>query len=234
MLFPGHRPRRTGSLRDYQHFINMRVWPRSWEGVTLLRGMEADVRTLEGAALRPGTSRSRRTSRAGPCGASPRSTIAPQPAATTSSRASTTRASPTARSLAQTTEMYLGALARSPRCWCSATRGGRACPSTCGRSWARRRASGKLIEINEHSLDTRGREGRTWASCAEIARACAELGCQIAVNTDAHVCCDVGRFSLGALHARGDRLPAGARGHPLRGGVPRRHARGGPLEAPGL
>ena len=47
MLFPGASLAAV-DFRDYQYFVNMRIWPRSWEGVTLLRGMEADIRTLDG------------------------------------------------------------------------------------------------------------------------------------------------------------------------------------------
>ena len=35
-------------LWDYQFFINQSVWPRNWMGVTLLRGMEADIVDIQG------------------------------------------------------------------------------------------------------------------------------------------------------------------------------------------
>ena len=51
---------------------------------------------------------------------------------------------------------------------------------------------GKLIEINVHSLEFK-REAVT-TSCRKVAETCAELGCKIAVNTDAHICCSIGKF----------------------------------------
>ena len=192
MLFP-NTDLSHGSLRDYQHFINMRVWPRSWEGVTLLRGMEADVRTLEGRlfgqdieVVEDITGRPVRRV----------STLYDRAAAGCDYVIASVHYKNFADGapLAQTTEMYLGALAQ-PKVLMLGHTGRAGVPFDVREVVGEAARRGKLIEINEHSLDTRGREGRTWASCAEIARACAELGCQIAVNTDAHVCCDVGRFS---------------------------------------
>ena len=42
MLFP------TRDLRNYQYFVNLGCWPRSWHGLTLLRGVEADIVDLDG------------------------------------------------------------------------------------------------------------------------------------------------------------------------------------------
>ena len=191
MLFP-NTDLAHGSLRDYQHFINMRVWPSSWEGVTLLRGMEADVRTLDGRLFGQDievtediTGRSVRRV----------STLYDRAAAGCDYVIASVHYKNFAdgASLAQTTEMYLGALAQ-PKVLMLGHTGRAGVPFDVREVVGEAARRGKLIEINEHSLDTRGREGRTWASCAEIARACAELGCQVAVNTDAHVCCDVGRF----------------------------------------
>ena len=47
MLFPG-ADLTHADLRDYQYFINTTTWPRTWEGVRLLHGAEADIRTLDG------------------------------------------------------------------------------------------------------------------------------------------------------------------------------------------
>ena len=30
-------------LRNYQHFLNFEVWPRTWHGVRLMHGCEADI-----------------------------------------------------------------------------------------------------------------------------------------------------------------------------------------------
>ena len=36
-------------VRNFQYFINMGIWPRGWQGVTLLHGCEADVEGLDGS-----------------------------------------------------------------------------------------------------------------------------------------------------------------------------------------
>ncbi len=36
-------------LRNFQYLINMGVWPRTWHGVTVLHGCEADVVSLDGS-----------------------------------------------------------------------------------------------------------------------------------------------------------------------------------------
>ena len=191
MLFPG-TDLEHAALRDYQHFINMRVWPRSWEGVMLLRGMEADIRGLKGELFGQGievaediTGRPVRRV----------STLYDRAAAGCDYVIASVHYKNFAdgASVTQTTEMYLGALPQ-PKVLALGHTGRAGVPFDVRAVVGEAARLGKLIEINEHSLDTRGREGRTWESCAEIARACAELGCQVAVNTDAHVCCDVGRF----------------------------------------
>ena len=35
-------------LRNFQYFINMGIWPRTWHGVTVLRGCEVDIVGLRG------------------------------------------------------------------------------------------------------------------------------------------------------------------------------------------
>lgn len=191
MLFP-NTDLTHASLRDYQHFVNMRIWPRAWEGVTLLRGMEADVRTLEGRLFGQDIEVSeditgRATRRA--------STLYDRASAGCDYVIASVHYKEFAAgaSLSQTTEMYLGALAQ-PKVLILGHTGRAGVPFDVREVVGEAARRGKLIEINEHSLDTRGREGRTWAACTEIARACAELGCQVAVNTDAHICSDVGRF----------------------------------------
>lgn len=42
MLFP------TAHIRNFQYFLNMDVWPRVYDGVVLLRGAEADIVDLDG------------------------------------------------------------------------------------------------------------------------------------------------------------------------------------------
>ena len=189
MLFPG-TDLEHASLRDYQHFINMGVWPRSWEGVTLLRGMEADIRGLKGELFGQGievtediTGRPVRRV----------STLYDRAAAGCDYVIASVHYKNFAdgASIAQTTEMYLGALSQ-PKVLVLGHTGRAGVPFDVREVVGEAARLGKLIEINEHSLDTRGRGGRTWESCAEIARTCAELGCQIVISSDAHICAGVG------------------------------------------
>ena len=36
------------TIKNFQFFINQRIWPREWDGVTLLRGAEVDIVDLDG------------------------------------------------------------------------------------------------------------------------------------------------------------------------------------------
>ena len=189
MLFPGAGLTHA-DLRDYQHFLNMTVWPRTWEGVRLLRGAEADIRTLDGrlygqdivvrdditgGALRAETTLYDHVA----CGCD-------YVIASVHYRAFAREAS-----VDQATEMYLGALAQ-PKVLVLGHAGRAGVPFDVAEVVGEAARRGKLVEINAHSLASRRREGRTWQTCRKIAEACAELGCQVAVNSDAHICCDVG------------------------------------------
>lgn len=190
MLFPNTDLMR-GSLRDYQHFINMGVWPRVWEGVRLLHGMEADIRTLDGRLFgqdvpadvsivgrpyrRPASLFERALENCDYVIASVHYKDFAEDA-----------------TLAEATQMYLGALAQ-PKVLVLGHTGRAGVAFDVVEVVGEAARQGKLVEINEHSLESRGRGGRTWGRCAQIAETCAELGCQVTVSTDAHICCDVGR-----------------------------------------
>lgn len=55
----------------------------------------------------------------------------------------------------------------------------------------RARELGKCIEINEHTFSVRKRNVE---NCREIAKTCMELGVNVVVNTDAHICFDMGHY----------------------------------------
>ena len=198
MLFP-ETDLRHADLRDYQHFINMRIWPRTWEGVRLLRGAEADIRTLDGRLFGQEVEVTRDIT-----GRQARHVASLYEHATRSCDyviASVhykefTRGA----SLAQTTEMYLRAM-EQPKVLALGHTGRAGVPFDVREVVGEAARRHRLIEINEHSLETRGSDGRTWESCQRIAEACAELGCSVVVSTDAHICCSVGRFpnALGML-----------------------------------
>lgn len=189
MLFP-NTDLTHADLRDYQHFLNTAGWPRVWEGVRLLRGAEADIRSLDGRLF-------------GQDVVLTRDIIgAPMPAPTTlydrvalgcdyviaSVHYQGFAAEAT---VAQATEMYLGALAQ-PKVLVLGHSGRPGIPFDVPEVVGEAARQHKLIEINAHSLEARRHEGRTWKSCRKIAEVCAELGCQIVISSDAHICAGVG------------------------------------------
>ena len=177
-------------LRDYQHFLNMVVWPRTWEGVRLLRGTEADIRALDGrlfgqdipviADITGGGLRSE-------------TTLYDHVVRGCDYVIASVHYREFARdaTLAQATEMYLGALSQ-PKVLVLGHAGRAGVPFDVAEVVGEAARLHKLVEINAHSLAARRREGGTWQACRRIAETCAELGCQVAVNSDAHICCDVG------------------------------------------
>lgn len=190
MLFAGSSLERA-NLRDYQYLINTSVWPRLWEGVRVLHGIEADVRTLDGglygqdvmledditgAGLRRPTSLYDRVL-----------TCADYVIASVHYRGFAEGAT-----LAQTTQMYLDALSQ-PKVLVIGHSGRAGVPFDVDEVVGEAARLHRLIEVNSHSLESRPRGGRTWESCRAIAEKCAELGCQIVVSSDAHICSDVGR-----------------------------------------
>ena len=187
MLFPGATLTHA-DVRDFQFFDNMGIWPREWEGVRVLHGCEVDIRGLDGQLFgdhivltadivarpmrRPQVLSERVFSHCDYVIASVHLDDFARGA-----------------TVAQGTEMYLNVLHRDKVLTLGHT----------GRSGVvydldevigEAARLHKLIEINEHSLEM-GRESTT-GSCRAIAQKCAELGCQIAVNTDAHICTQVG------------------------------------------
>ena len=186
MLFPDQH------LRNFQYFINMDVWPRVWDGVTVLRGCEVDIVSLDGGLFGQDL----------PCSFN----------ITDESDPSTWRDTLFARvtrnldyvvasvhnkafaegaSVAQVTDMYTAALEHDKVFILGHT--GRSgleydldTVLTCAKE------KHKLIEINEHSLNSGTRHHGV---CRKIAERCAELGVGVCVNSDAHIALDIGKFS---------------------------------------
>lgn len=189
MLFP-NTDLTHGSLRDYQHFINMRVWPRVWDGVRLLHGAEADIRTLDGRLF--GQDVEVAEDITGRPLDGPATLYERVVAGCDYVIASVHYKDFAARaSIAQTTQMYLGALGQ-PKVLVLGHTGRAGVPFDVEEVVGEAARRHKLIEINEHSLEISRRDGRTWTSCSKIAEKCAELGCQVVVNTDAHICPSIG------------------------------------------
>lgn len=189
MLTPGVALEGDPDLRNYQHFLNQVVLPRTWHGVTLLRGVEIDIVDLDGHLFGHGYPQPNNIS----CGAYDEvldldervmlnldyaiASVHGKPFATGASKAQVTRMYRAV--LEHPKVMILGHIGRSGLDFDVDEVVGAA------------RDLHKLIEINETSLVHRaGRSGR----CRSIAERCAELGCSISLGSDAHVAPQVGRF----------------------------------------
>lgn len=177
----------TNDLREYQFFINYNAWQRMWAGVKLMRGLEADIVDLEGHLYgwdvpvernitqdmlkHPTTLFDRVTGHSD--------------YAIASIHAKDFTASATS---AQMTEMYIKALNHPKVLMLGHI--GRSNLDVEFRPIVEEAARlHKLIEINEHSFDM----GQFSDRCLEVAKLCIEIGCKVAVNTDAHICTDIGR-----------------------------------------
>ena len=184
MLFPEQR------MRDFQFFFNFGAWPKVWEGVRLMHGCEADIVDLDGrlfgydipvdmeingAPLAEATTLKERVF-----------SDCDYVIASVHDR-SFTRGSGTVAG----TQMYLNAL-HDPKVLILGHIGRSGVDFDVREVVAEAARLGKLIEINAHSLEFK-REAVT-TSCRKIAETCAELGCKIAVSTDAHICCSIGKF----------------------------------------
>lgn len=179
-------------LRDYQFFVNQGCWPREWHGVTLLRGAEADIVSLEGQLFgedivctdnivgrpykQPRTLFECATSELDYVVASVHNDLFTQGA-----------------SLAQTTQMYIGALEHK-KVFMLGHIGRSGVPFDIDEVLTAAREKNKIIEINEHSF-VAGPHGSSREACKKIAERCAELGVHIGVSTDAHIAPMIGDFA---------------------------------------
>ena len=185
MLFP------TNDARNFQHFINFGIWPRVWDGVVVLHGCEADIMDLEGHLFGWNV----------PVGCD--ITQKPLAAPTTLKDfvfrgadyaiASIHNTAPMAgASLAATTQMYVNVL-EDPKVLILGHVGRSGVPFDLDEVLTVAKEKGKLIEINEHSLEGRhAKEAR--GRCLAIAERCAELGVMVSTATDAHIYPSVGQF----------------------------------------
>ena len=180
-------------VRDYQYFVNSVIWPRVWEGVRVLHGAEADVRTLEGRLFGQDVMLERDLVGIPLDGTG---SLYDHVVASCDYVIASVHYREFARdaTVAQGTEMYLGALAQ-PKVLVLGHTGRAGVPFDVSELVGEAARQHKLVEINSHSLEARRREGRTWKTCRKIAETCAELGCQIVISSDAHICCDVGSVS---------------------------------------
>lgn len=177
-------------IKNFQFFCNVEIWPRVWDGVTVLRGAEVDILSLDGKlfgqdivctqniAGRP--FKRERTLFEWVTGAldylvaSVHNDVFAEGA-----------------SLAQGTEMYIRAL-EDPKVFVLGHTGRSGVDYDLDEVLTVAKEKHKLIEINEHTLESaRGHRNKM---CTAIAERCAELGVGIAVNTDAHIHTNIGKF----------------------------------------
>lgn len=179
------------TIKNFQFFLNRSSWPRTWDGVSVLRGAEVDIEGLDGELFgqdipvpKSITGRPEKDEL----------TLFDEVTRGCDYLIASVHAAPFARgaSLAQTTAMYVRAL-ESPKVLVLGHTGRAGIPFDLDEVLSVARERGKLIELNEHSLAARG--DRTRSACHRIAERCAELGVGVVVNSDAHVAPRIGRYA---------------------------------------
>ena len=175
-------------LRDYQHFLNFEVWPRTWHGVRLMHGCEADIVDLEGHLY--GWDMPVDRGLGGPYAW--RDTLQEAVFRDCDYVIASVHAHAWAleATRAQLTNMYVQAL-RHPKVLILGHVGRTGLDVDIDALAETARDAGKLIEINESSLY--GRQDSS-ERCRQIARRCMAVGCMVSTGSDAHISCDVGRF----------------------------------------
>lgn len=179
----------TTDARDFQFFYNLHAWPRVWEGVKLLHGCEADIIDTDGHFF--GYDILVPTEINGAYYQEPKTLLSRVLAHCDYVIASVhNRDLFSDSSVAQNTEAYIKAL--NHPLTLEIAHIGRSMVDVEFKPIVEEAARlHKIIEINEHSCDSKNPEiGRR---CREVAQLCAELGCYIAINTDAHICTDIGK-----------------------------------------
>ncbi|MBS5865074.1 MAG: phosphatase [Coriobacteriaceae bacterium] len=183
------------NMRNFQYFANFHCWPRDWHGVRLLHGCEADIVDLDGHLFGWDTTYDKN--------------IVDTPIkpitlkeyvfeecdyviASVHGKVFTKNAS-----IVETTEMYVHAL-EDPKVFILGHTGRSGVPFDVDELLTVARDLHKVIEINEHSF-AEYYEPHVRDNCRKIAERCAEMGVQIAVNTDAHISYNVGRLQQAPL-----------------------------------
>ena len=194
----------TLHVRDYQHFINFAMWPRFWDGVQVMRGVEADIVDLGGhlfgwdMVLQEGI-----TGRAFHHELTLKEYVWRDLDYVIASIHDQTFAE--GATIGQTTDMYVGAL-DDPKVLILGHTGRAGVRFDVDTVLLAAKKRGKLIEINEHSFAPHYGE-HTQRACRHIAERCAELGVMISTGTDAHIACDGGRFDHTAAMLREIHFP---------------------------
>lgn len=183
MLYPEQH------LRNFQYLINMGVWPRTWHGVTVLHGCEADVVSLDGSLFGQDivvhcdiTGRDLGVER----------TLFDRATGDADYLIASVHDGSFAEgaSVSQVTDMYVAALEQE-KVFILGHTGRSGLPYDIDTVLTCAKERHKLIEINEHSLEA---GDRYHGVCRTIAERCAELGVGVVVSSDAHVAPRIGQF----------------------------------------
>ena len=178
------------TVKNFQFFQNVVIWPRQWDGITLLRSCEVDILGLGGELFGQDIEVSQ--SIVGRNFREPRTLYDFVTRGLDYVVASIHNEEfAHGATLAQTTDMYLHVL-EEPRVFIIGHPGRSGVPFDLDEVIGFARDHHKLIEINEHTLEEPSR--RHHGVCSRIAERCAELGCGIAVSTDAHIYPGIGKF----------------------------------------
>lgn len=183
MLFPEQH------VRNFQFFINAGIWPREWDGVTLLHGCEADIVGMDGGLFGQDIAANEDiTGRALAHEATlfDRVTGAADYVIASVHNGDFARG----RSVADVTDMYVRALEQD-KVFILGHTGRSGLPFDIDAVLTCAKERHKLIEINEHSLES---GPRFHGVCRQIAEHAAELGVGIAVSSDAHLAMEIGRY----------------------------------------
>lgn len=178
-------------LKNFQFFSNVGIWPREWNGVTLLHGAEADIEGLDGRLFGQDVVVEENITG--------QKLMRKQKLFNRLQRnfdyviASVHRNDfADGATIAETTQMYINALLQ-PRVFILGHTGRAGVPYDIDAVLECAKANHKLIEINEHSIEN-DEEDRYRPVCRKIAERCAELGVGITVDSDAHIAPRIGRF----------------------------------------
>lgn len=177
------------SMREFQEFINLRVWPREWHGIRVMYGCEADIMDLDGHLFGWNIPVTYHLSvPAEPPYALLEDEILSRCEYVIASIHEHSWANGATRE--QLTQMYLRVL-EHPKVLILGHPGRSGLDFDEYAVAEAARDAGKLIEINETSF--RGHYS-SHERCTQIARACARVGCMISTGSDAHISYDVARL----------------------------------------
>lgn len=183
MLFPEQH------VRNFQYFVNFGIWPDEVDGVRLMHGCEADIVDLDGNLFGHDLVVDQNiTGHPYAHAMSLRDYIFRECDYVIASVHNKDFAD--GATVSQATDMYLAAL-QNPKVFELGHTGRSGVPFDVPAVVAEAARLHKAIEINEHTFECRGPEVAD--TCRGIAETCAELGCQVAVNTDAHICWAIGQ-----------------------------------------